>query len=215
MIEEALLEARALAHEHRLESKDLDELDELEDDEDEDFLNEYRQKRLNELSDLQARSIFGQVFPLQKPEYSEEVTEASKKAFVLVLLTSSSGTNEESRSMMEMWRQLATKFGDVKFCQMQADLCIEGYPDKNTPTILAYRDEEIKRQIVTLKELKGVKTELRDLEGLLLDLGAVKYGDTRLKSREDSKAAEDVGVKIGKSIRQSERNEDDEDSDWD
>lgn len=42
MIEEALTEARRLAHENRLEGKDLDELDELEDDEDEEFLDQYR-----------------------------------------------------------------------------------------------------------------------------------------------------------------------------
>jgi len=42
VIEEALAEARRLAHENRLEGKDLDELAELEDEEDEDFLNEYR-----------------------------------------------------------------------------------------------------------------------------------------------------------------------------
>ena len=42
MIEEALTEARRLAHENRLEGKDLDELDELEDDEDEEFLDSYR-----------------------------------------------------------------------------------------------------------------------------------------------------------------------------
>jgi hypothetical protein len=42
MIQEALEEGRRLAHENRLEGKDLDELDELEDDEDEDFLNSYR-----------------------------------------------------------------------------------------------------------------------------------------------------------------------------
>jgi hypothetical protein len=42
MIEEALQEARRLAHENRLEGKDLDELAELEDDEDEDFLESYR-----------------------------------------------------------------------------------------------------------------------------------------------------------------------------
>lgn len=42
MIEEALTEARRLAHENRLEGKDLDGLDELEDEEDEDFLNSYR-----------------------------------------------------------------------------------------------------------------------------------------------------------------------------
>lgn len=42
MIEEAILEARKLAHENRLEGKDLDELDELEDEEDDDFLEGYR-----------------------------------------------------------------------------------------------------------------------------------------------------------------------------
>jgi hypothetical protein len=42
MIEEALSEARRLAHENRLEGKDLEELDELEDDEDEEFLEFYR-----------------------------------------------------------------------------------------------------------------------------------------------------------------------------
>jgi hypothetical protein len=42
MIQEALEEARRLAHENRLEGKDLDELAELEDDEDDDFLESYR-----------------------------------------------------------------------------------------------------------------------------------------------------------------------------
>jgi hypothetical protein len=41
-IEEALELGRKLAHENRLEGKDLDELDELEDDEDEEFLEKYR-----------------------------------------------------------------------------------------------------------------------------------------------------------------------------
>ena len=42
MIEEALNEARRLAHENRLEGKDVDELAELEDEEDEEFLDYYR-----------------------------------------------------------------------------------------------------------------------------------------------------------------------------
>lgn len=42
MIEEALTEARRLAHENRLEGKELDELAELEDEEDGDFLEFYR-----------------------------------------------------------------------------------------------------------------------------------------------------------------------------
>jgi hypothetical protein len=46
MIQEALEEARKLAHENRLEGKDLEELAELEDDEDEDFLESYRYDHL-------------------------------------------------------------------------------------------------------------------------------------------------------------------------
>ena len=100
------------------------------------------------------------VYPLQKPDYSTEVTEASSKYFVLVNLTSSMGTNVESRLLSEIWRQLAPKYGDIKFCEMRADMCIEGYPERNTPTILAYKDGDIKRQIVTLRELGGVRTTI-------------------------------------------------------
>lgn len=48
MIEEALSEARRLAHDNRLEGKNLDELDELEDDEDHDFLQQYRWEAKNQ-----------------------------------------------------------------------------------------------------------------------------------------------------------------------
>lgn len=117
-------------------------------------------KRLAELSTISAASVYNEVYHLQKPDYSREVTEASKQCFVFVLLTSSQGTNTESRVLIEIWRQLATKFGDVKFCQIRAELCIEGYPDRNTPTILVYKDGDIRRQIVTLRELNGVRTNI-------------------------------------------------------
>lgn len=116
---------------------------------------------MEELSTIQSASIYNQVYPIQKPDYSRDVTEASKTSCVFVLLTSSSGTNTESRLLIEIWRELATKFGDVKFCQMQANLCIEGYPERNTPTILVYSNGDIKRQIVTLRELKGDRTSIQ------------------------------------------------------
>jgi hypothetical protein len=169
MIQEALEQARTLAHENRLEGKDMDELAELEDDEDEDFLESYRQKRMAELATTTAASVYNQVYHLQKPDYSRDVTEASNSAWVFVLLTSSSGTNTESRVLIEIWRELATRFGDVKFCQMRADLCIEGYPDKNTPTVLVYKDGDIKKQIVTLAQLGGVRTSSKGRCNIFVD----------------------------------------------
>ena len=115
-------------------------------------------QRLAELSSISARSVFNQVYCLQKPDYSKDVTEASSKAFVLVHLTSSLGTNVESRLLIELWQELAKRFGDIKFCEMKADMCIEGYPERNTPTILIYRDGDIKRQVITLRELGGERT---------------------------------------------------------
>lgn len=158
MIEEALVQARELAHENRLEGKDLDELNELEDEEDEAFLESYRKKRMAEMSETAAASVYNQVYHVQKPDYSRDVTEASKEAYVFVLLTSSGDGNVESRVAGEAWRQLASRFGDVKFCQMRGDMCIEGYPDRNCPTILVYKDGDIKKQIVTLRELAGAST---------------------------------------------------------
>ncbi|EXJ77968.1 hypothetical protein A1O3_09127 [Capronia epimyces CBS 606.96] len=206
LIQEALLEAQKRAHENRLEDKDLDELHELEDEEDEEFLDQYRQRRLAELSRLQRKSVYGQVFPLQKPDYARDVTEESNKAFVLVNLTSSLGTNVESRVLSDLWRQAAAKFGDVKFCEIRANLCIEGYPEKNTPTILVYKDGDIKRQLVTLRELNGPKTNLRDLEGILVDVGAIQENDMRLR-RKDS---DDESSKPA-----AGDDEDDDDDDWD
>ena len=195
-----------------------------------------------ELSSIQTASKFNQVYHLQKPDYSRDVTDTSKEAWVLVLLTAAT-TNTESQRAVELWRELARKFGDIKFCQIRANMCIEGYPDKNTPTILVYKDGDIKRQIVTLKELNGPRTWVEgkiltlidakpcaklpdelgisplhtylfangfwlDVEKLLIDLGALKHGDPRLrrKDEEDNESS--------KKIRQT-RVEDDEDSDWD
>ena len=156
----------------------------LEDEEDEEFLAQYRNKRLAELSSLQKASIYGQVYPLQKPDYAKDVTEASSKAFVFVNLTSSLGTNVESRILTELWRQLAVKYGDVKFCEIRADMCIEGYPEKNCPTILVYKDGDIRRQVVTLRELNGVKTSVADLGRILVEVGAVKKDDVRVRRRD-------------------------------
>ncbi|KAI8937617.1 hypothetical protein NX059_005327 [Plenodomus lindquistii] len=209
MIQEALEQARTLAHENRLEHKDLDELAALEDDEDDDFLEVYRQKRMAELSTITAASVYNQVYHIQKPEYAVEVTEESQKAHVLVLLVSSQGTNTESRVLIEIWRELSKKFGDVKFCQMRADLCIEGYPDKNTPTVLVYKDGDIKRQLVTLRDLNGPRTNVQDVEKLLVDVGAVKLGDSRLRKKAEETDERPSGIRQGKTTG------DDEDSDWD
>ncbi|KKP03712.1 hypothetical protein THAR02_04164 [Trichoderma harzianum] len=217
MIEEAILEARRLAHENRLEGKDLDELDELEDEEDDDFLELYRQKRMAELSNLQKKSIHGSVYPISKPDYQREITEASNNGPVFVNLTSTSG-NVESRVLSELWRQAAKEYGDIKFCEIRASQAIENYPDRNCPTILVYNKGDIVKQIVTLMTLAGARTNMRQIDDLLVEVGAVPDSDLRVVKRR--RAAEDAEEErlASKTIKTSNAGRarvDSDDDDWD
>jgi hypothetical protein len=152
------------------------------------------------------------VYPLSKPSYARDVTEASSQFPVLVNLTSASG-NTESRLLSALWRQLAAKYADVKFCEMRGELAIEGYPEKNCPTILAYRNGDISRQIVTLTELGGLGMKLRDLEGLLVSVGAVAEGDARLKEKEGEGDDDEDQGRRGMTGKKAVVEDDDDD--WD
>jgi len=215
MIQEAIEEARRLAHENRLEGKDLDELDELEDEEDEEFLEIYRQQRMKELSALQKKSIHGSVYPLSKPEYSREVTDASQNGPVFVLLTSSLGTNVESRVLSELWRQAAREYGDIKFCEMRASQAIENYPERNCPTILVYNKGDIVKQVVTLMTMHGVKTNMLDIDNMLVDVGAIPDNDMRVaKRRREVEEAEEEKL-FSKNIRSTSDRKEEDNDDWD
>lgn len=117
---------------------------------------------------MTAASTFNQVYPLQKPDYLRDVTEASKTAFVLVHLMSSLGTNTESRLLTELWREMAHRYGDIKFCEIRADMCIDGYPENNTPTILVYRNGDVRKQLITLRDLGGENTGMRGMHLILI-----------------------------------------------
>lgn len=218
MIEEAILEGRRLAHENRLEGKDFDELDELEDEEDEAFLEQYRQKRMAELSSIQKKAVHGSVYPISKPEYQREVTDASAKGPVLVNLTSGMGTNVESRLLSELWRQAAKEYGDIKFCEIRASQAIENYPDRNCPTILVYKNGDIVKQIVTLLTIGGTRVNMQNIDNILVEIGAVADTDMRVVKRR--RAAEDAEEErlAGKTIKTGtagRSRDDSDDDDWD
>ncbi|KXX76682.1 Phosducin-like protein 2 [Madurella mycetomatis] len=219
LIEEAILEARRLAHENRLEGKDLSDLSDLEDEEDEAFLEQYRQKRLQELSALQKKSVHGSVYPISKPEYQRDVTDASQAGPVLVHLASAQSGNVESRVLSQLWRQAAREYGDVKFCEMRADKAIEGYPERNCPTILVYDKGDIVKQVVTLMTMGGVRTSMLDLDKLLVEVGAVQDNDMRVlkRRREAEDAEEEKGGTSRSGIKSSSdrTKREDDDDDWD
>lgn len=223
-IEEALEEAIRKQHDNRLEGKDLSDLEELEDDEDDDFLQFYRQKRMVEIANLQKKSKFGSVFHISKPEYNKEVTQASqgevatevkknssyldsneikntkedsKGTYVFVHL--SSQTKLQSRLLSHLFEDAARKFPDIKFVEIIGSRAIENYPEDNCPTLIVYYKGEVLKNLVSLLELGGNDTNMRDLEDLMVRVGAVDDKDSRLiinSNDEDSDANETRHLKV-------------------
>ncbi len=219
LIEEALMQARQLAHANRLEGKDLDELAELEDDEDEGIVEVYRRRRMAELASLQKAALHGTVYPISKPEYAREVTEASEQGGPVLVNLTSAAANVESRVLSALWRDAAREYGEVKFCEMRADRAIEGYPDRNCPTILVYSKGDIVKQVVTLLTMGGARgCDMGKIDDLLVEVGAVKESDIRVakRRREALERDDEEGGKQRSSIRTAPRKAAaEDDDDWD
>lgn len=105
-----------------------------------------------------SREKYGRVYPISKPDYTREVTEASMNSHVVVCLYQE--YLMECKLLNKILDRIAEKHPSVKFCRIIADLCIPHYPDKNVPTILVYDKGDLKKQIIgisefTIKHLKN------------------------------------------------------------
>lgn len=212
-LEEALQEAVVKQWENRLEGKDLEELEELEDEEDEEFLEEYKQKRLKELQQLNQVSKFGSVYPITKPEYKTEITDASKDTFVWAHLSLQSSL--QSRLLSSLFITLAGKFKEIKFVEIPGSRAVENYPDSNCPTILIYFNGDVVKQFVTLTQLGGNDTRISDLEKILVEIGAVKDSDKRLVINQDDEDLEEAHrLRFAKKSIRGRVGDDDDDDDF-
>lgn len=183
-IEAALEESIQKAHDNRLDNKTLDELEDLEDEEDEAFLEVYKQRRVAEIQNMASKEKFGSLQTISKPDYTDEVTNGSKNDVFVLLHIMYSGV-PQSKLLSGLFQRCAEKFRDIKFLQIDARQINENYNLANCPTILIYHNTNVVKQFVTLAQLGGNSTSVKDIEELLVSLGAVKDSDRRLIKNED------------------------------
>lgn len=226
VLDDALVDAKQLAHENRLENKDLDELAELEDEEDDEFLQMYRNKRMQEWKDQMSKAKFGSVYPISKPEYTAEVTDASKEVFVVVhmfqdsyvcssfvcifngsILTHYNSRLPACKLLAAILERLAPMYPQIKFVKIPGKQAVENYPEAMMPTLLIYGHGDLQQQILTLATLGGMNTSVVDVAEALVRAGALK--DSDIAALKDPQNAED---ELGK--RDSSVN-DDLDDDFD
>ncbi|WVO15391.1 hypothetical protein L204_103049 [Cryptococcus depauperatus] len=164
------------------------------DSDDERMFEEYRKKRMEQVKRNEKKGKFGSVEPLAREDFVREVTEGSKVDLdsgkveadeededkparlkgtgVVVFLFKDSVAL--SRHLKPLLDQLAVAHSSTKFLSIPAGLCIPNYPDKNVPTFLIYRNGEMVGNVVAGMGLKGLKTTVKDLEGLLLYFKAIE-----------------------------------------
>ncbi|KAI8903165.1 thioredoxin-like protein [Gorgonomyces haynaldii] len=153
-----------------IEDRTLDELDELEDLEDDRVLEQYRRMRMEEVKQQLSHEKYGQVLQISKPDYTIQVTEASKTHWVVVHLFQE---KPECRLVNAIMDRLAVKYKATKFCKIIADMCIPNYPDKNVPTLLIYGEGDLKRQIIGMGLYGGMSATVESLEQVLRMSGAL------------------------------------------
>ena len=144
--------------------KSVGELSELEEEggdfDDSRALDSYREARLAEMKAAAARNRFGVVLPLVRVDFVREVNDASRDGTWVVIHLHQEHV-EDSKLLERAFERLAASKKDVKCMVAKADNCIEGYPDRNVPTLLLYRNGELQGQLVTLAELGGQRVSAK------------------------------------------------------
>ncbi|KAK4689125.1 hypothetical protein P7C73_g986, partial [Tremellales sp. Uapishka_1] len=189
------------------------------DSDDERMFEDYRRRRVEEMRKEEKRGRFGSMEPLAREDFVKEVTEGSmitigddgqiveeeeedededegepksrrlKGTGVVVYLFKDSVPL--SQHLRPMLNQLAAAHPSTKFLSIPAGLCIPNYPDKNCPTLLIYRDGEISGNVIAGMGLKGMKTTVRDLEGLLLHYRAIERPSAAIRASMQRKDDDD------------------------
>ena len=134
-----------------------------------------RAQRLDELKASGTSGVprFGVVARLSRADYTREVNEAGEGVAVVVLLAKAHGHYLSSYTLV-LLEQLARKYGDVKFLQMESTECIANYPDRNLPTLLVYRDDDLLGQCVGPAVFGGSSFGIDDVEWELAQTGIIE-----------------------------------------
>ena len=111
------------------------------------------------------------MLPLSRADYTAEVNRAGEGVGVVVFL--SKPRHYLSAYTLVMLEQLARKFCDVKFLQIESTECIPDYPDRNLPTLFVYRDDDLLAQCIGPAAFGGPSFGIDDVEWELSQAGIV------------------------------------------
>ena len=155
--------------------------DEGENENDEQFIQKYRQMRLNEMKKGRLQE-YGDVIPISKPDWNREVNGASNDGlWVVVNLTRSTASNSIAQDELcdkveDVTKDLADSFVNIKFVSIPSTSAIENWPSENLPTLFCYRYGKLQHQLIGIDSMGGPGVNSGRLEWRLSLLGVLETG---------------------------------------
>ena len=131
-------------------------------EEEEDELARLRAQRKDELKREHAEGPYGTVAVITHAQFLPEVNQVGEGVGVVVLLCKKG--HYASSYMLVLLEKLARKFKRLKIVQIGSTECIHDYPDRNLPTLLLYRDDDLLGQLVGTAPYGGSSYGIDDVE---------------------------------------------------
>ncbi|KAL2621053.1 hypothetical protein R1flu_001258 [Riccia fluitans] len=205
-------ESEQVKNKEWMSNKNVEELEDLADDPDLDddrFLEEYRKKRIQELTEKSRKARFGSVVPITGSDFIREVSQAPADVWVVVHLYKEG--NQDCEMLGRCLDELATKYSGTKFVKIVATDCIKDYPDFNLPTLLVYNSTNVKATLVGLQHYGGRRCTPEEVAFKLVSIGPVLMGpneeDTEVVT---NRVRRDFLEKLVSRIEQHDADSDDE-----
>ncbi|CAO3651353.1 unnamed protein product [Cunninghamella blakesleeana] len=120
---------------------------------------------MQEMQDQAMKNKYGSITQISKPEFVQQVTEASKDCSVIVHLYQE--YIPACQLMNKHLEELAQQYKQTKFVKIIADQCIPNYPDRNVPTLLVYGNGDIMANLVGAIQFGGMNMTKTGIQTLL------------------------------------------------
>lgn len=138
-------------------------------DDDLEFFTQYRERRKREIAASAALPTYGELREIGAQEYTGETHSAGS---VVVLMYAHA--SRECARVRALLKRLAARFVHCKFVAIEANECVDGYPERLCPTVLVYRDGKNISQFVGAAALGGASVDEKWLERALSKTGAFR-----------------------------------------
>jgi len=123
------------------------------DDEDDDALAAFRKQRRAEIESTSKTPQFGVVKHISAESYVAEVTEASLRSWVILLMMELKHTKCEQ--LLAVFHTLSAKYRDVKFVTIKSTDAVKNFPISELPCVLLYHKQSLHKQLIGLEPWGG------------------------------------------------------------